>query len=75
MNHRVLTTGYVRDEYVQQFRYCYEVAGEWEKDWWTQVINDVWEGEAEQHCWYFRDENVALLFKVFSGGILLKVIK
>lgn len=75
MNYRVLTTGYHRDEYVKQFHYCYEVAGEWEEDWWTQVVNDVWEPVQEQHCWYFKDKDIALLFKVFSGGRLLKEIK
>ena len=75
MKYRVLTTGgFTKDDYIHCFRFCCEIAGEWEQDWWTQVVNDSWEPADEQHCWYFNDKDVAMLFKLFSGGKALKEI-
>ena len=75
MKYRVLTTGgETQDAYMDCFQFCAKIAGEWETDWWTQVVNDNWTPEQEQHCWYFNDKDVAMLFKVFSGGRSLKEI-
>lgn len=75
MKYRVLTTGGDGTEvYSHNFEFCCKVAGEWETDWWTQVVNDTWSPDEEQHCWYFNDKDVAMIFKLFSGGTSLKEI-
>ena len=38
-----------------------------------QIDSDEWDYD-EQHCWYFKDKDVAMLFKLFSGGKALKEI-
>ena len=48
MKYRVLTTGgFTEDAYIDCFQFCSKIAGEWETDWWTQVVNDDWSPDCE----------------------------
>lgn len=76
MKYRVLTHHYGHHSdpnYKDNMEFCCKIAGEFEEDWWTQPDSDEW--DYDNHIWYFKDKEVAMLFKVFSGGRNLKTIE
>ena len=70
MKHRVLTTyPELSDPNYKQYVEYLDQLGLQGHDWDNQQIGDDW--NRDDYCWYFSTGEMALLFKMYSGGRML----